>query len=200
MPLIHVFDLGNVLLFVNGHVFFDRLRARCRPCANLEQRFNEHYERSRLDRGGDFTALHHEVVRDLDLDMDLAEFTHIWNDIFAPNPPMLEVVKRIPRPRYLLSNTNAPHVEWIRDRYPDIFPLFDHCVFSNEAGCRKPDPAIYRRIESLTGRPPQDHIFVDDIPDFVSGAQAVGWQAIQFVGVEDYLQRLATLEKKRNIL
>ncbi len=193
MPLIHVFDLGNVLLFVNSYIFFDRLRARCRPCADLEQRFNEHYERSRLDRGGNFTALYQEVVRDLGLDMDLAEFTYIWNDIFAPNPPMLEVVKRIPQPRYLLSNTNAPHVEWIRERYPDIFPLFDHCVFSHEAECRKPDPAIYHRLESLTGRLPEEHIFVDDIPDFVSGARAIGWHAIQFVGVEDYLQRLAAL-------
>ncbi len=193
MPLIHLFDLGNVLLFVNSHIFFDRLRARCRPCANLEARFNELYERSLLDRGGDFDTLYETVVRDLGLKMDLAEFTYIWNDIFEPNPPMLEIVKQTPRPRYLLSNTNAPHVAWIRARYPDIFPLFDHCVFSHEVGARKPDPAIYHHLETITGRPPQEHVFTDDIPDFIIAAQSLGWHAIQFLGVEDYLKQLAVL-------
>lgn len=197
MPFIHVFDLGNVLLFVNEHIFFEQLQPRCRPCADLKSRFNEYYERSRIDRGGDFAALHRNLVRDLNLDMDLAEFTRIWNDIFTLNPPMLEVVKRMPRPRFLLSNTNAPHVAWIREQYPDIFPLFDHCIFSNEVGSRKPEADIYRRVEALSDRKPQEHIFVDDIAAFIAGAQAVGWQAIQFLGVEDFLQKLNALEKQR---
>jgi len=195
MPVVHVFDLGNVLLFVNGHLFFEKLRPRCRPGVDPELTFDHYYERSRIDRGGDFAALYHDLVRDLGLEMDLAEFTYAWNDIFAPNPPMLEVVRRAPRPRYLLSNTNAPHVEWIRAHYPKIFPLFDHCVFSNEVGARKPQEAIYRCVEALSGEPPERHLFIDDIPAFVAGARAVGWQAIQFTGVEDCVRELGVLNE-----
>jgi HAD superfamily hydrolase (TIGR01509 family) len=194
MALIRVFDLGNVLLFVKNALFFERVRPRCRPGCRLEEAFPEYYDRARIDRGGDFEALHEELVRDLGLKMDCDELREAWNDIFAPNPPMLEVVRESPRPRYLLSNTNAPHVEWIRERYPDIFPLFDGCVLSNEVGVRKPDAAIYRHVESLSGQPAERHVFIDDIPEFVAGARAVGWQAIQFQGVEDCLKRLAAMD------
>ena len=198
MPLIRVFDLGNVLLFVNEALFFERVRPRCRPGCRLEETFPEYYDRARIDRDGDFEALHDELVRDLGLSMDCGELREAWNDIFTPNPPMLEVVRASPRPRYLLSNTNAPHVEWIRESYPDIFPLFDGCVLSNEVGVRKPDPAAYRHVESLSGEPAKRHVFIDDVPEFVAGAQAVGWQAIHFQGVEDCLKQLAELESQGN--
>lgn len=194
MALIRVFDLGNVLLFVKEALFFERVRPRCRPGCRLEETFREYYDRARIDRGGDFDALHEELVRELELSMDCDELREAWNDIFAPNPPMLEVVRESPRPRYLLSNTNAPHVQWIRERYPDIFTLFDGCVLSNEVRVRKPEAAIYRHVESLSGEPAERHVFIDDVPEFVAGARAVGWQAIHFQGAEDCLKRLAALD------
>ena len=194
MALIRVFDLGNVLLFVKEALFFERVRPRCRHGCRLEETFREYYDRARIDRGGDFEALHEELVRDLELSMDCDELREAWNDIFAPNPPMLEVVRESPRPRYLLSNTNAPHVQWIRERYPDIFTLFDGCVLSNEVRVRKPEAAIYRHVESLSGEPAERHVFIDDVPEFVAGARAVGWQAIHFQGEDDCLKRLAALD------
>ncbi len=194
MPLIRVFDLGNVLLFVNEDLFFRRLRARCPADIDLEGAFVDYYDRARIDRGGDFAAVYRALVKDIGLQMDFDEFTLAWNDIFTPNPPMLEVVRNSPRPRYLLSNTNEPHVTWIGERYPNICPLFDGCVLSYEVGVRKPDPAIYRRVESLSGASPEQHVFVDDVPRFVEGARAVGWHAIHFRGVDDCLARLAALD------
>lgn len=194
MPLIRVFDLGNVLLFVDEDLFFRRLRSRCRADVELQRVFADYYDRARIDRGGGFAAFHRELVKGIELQIGLEEFTHAWNDIFTPNPPMLDVVRNSPRPRYLLSNTNEPHVTWIRERYPDIFPLFDACVLSNEVGVRKPDPAIYRHIESLSGAPPGRHVFIDDVSDYAEGARAVGWHAIHFRGVDDCLDRLAALD------
>jgi len=194
MPLIRVFDLGNVLLLFNEALFFERVRQRCRFGSRLEETFPEYHDRARLDRGGDFETLYEELVRDFGLNMTHEEFRDAWNDIFMPNPPMLQVVRESPRPRYLLSNTNAPHVQWIRERYPDVFPLFDGCVLSNEVGVRKPEPQIYRFVESLSKAPAHDHVFIDDVPEFVAGARAVGWRAIQFTGVDDCVKRLAALD------
>lgn len=193
MPLVHVFDLGNVLLFVHEDLFFQRLRPRCRCGDRLEEKFNACYEEARVDRGGDFPAFYEAVVREIGLDMSLDEFRLTWNDIFTPNPPMLDLVRETSRPRILLSNTNEPHVTWIRERYPDIFPLFDHCVFSNEVRCRKPDARIYEHVQSVTGEAPEGHVFIDDVAEFVEGARAVGWQGIQFRDVEDVRQRLRAL-------
>jgi putative hydrolase of the HAD superfamily len=194
VPLIRVFDLGNVLLLVHEERCFEKLRAHCCPDADVERIFAERYEAARVDRGGDFESLHPLLVRDLGLTMAPDELRLAWNDIFEPVPAMLEFVGRAPRPRFLLSNTNQPHVEWIRERYPEIFPLFDHLVLSNEVGIRKPDPAIYRHVESLSGETPERHVFIDDLPQHVEGARQAGWHAIQFRGVEDCVERLALLE------
>jgi HAD superfamily hydrolase (TIGR01509 family) len=193
MPLIHVFDLGNVLLFVHEDLFYRRMRPRCGYDGPLEKAFNAQYERARIDRGGDFREFHNALVRDMALEMSFDEFRLMWNDIFTPNPPMLEVVREAPRPRVLLSNTNEPHVAWIREHYPDIFPLFDQCVFSNEVGRRKPEKAIFRHVELLTGEPPERHVFVDDVPAYVEAARAAGWQAIQYRDPAQVRRRLAEL-------
>lgn len=190
MSLVHVFDLGNVLIFVHEDRCFEKLRARSRPGADVERVFAAHYDTARVDRGGDFDSLHPLLVRDLGLRMSLDELRLAWSDIFELNAPMVEFVRRAPRPLILMSNTNEPHADWIRRRYPDILPLFDHVVLSNEVGVRKPDPAIYRRVESLSGRRPEEHVFIDDLPGNVEGARRAGWHAIQFRGLEDCRERL----------
>jgi len=193
MALVHVFDLGNVLIFVHEDRFLEKLRASCRAGAPVEQAFREHYERGRVDRGGDFDSLHALLVRDLDLGMTPDELRVAWNGIFTLNPPMVDFVRELARPRLMLSNTNAPHVEWIAEEWPDLFPMFDRCVFSHEVGMRKPDTAIFRHVESLSDEPPERHVFVDDLVENVAAARAAGWEAFQFRGVEDCRRRLARL-------
>ncbi len=193
MPRVHVFDLGNVLVFVHEDRFFDRLRARCRRGAPVERVFWEHYERERVDRGGDFDSLHPPLVRELGLAMNREQLRLAWQDTFDLNPPMVELVRGLPQPRFMLSNTNEPHVAWIGERWPEVFAPFDHCVFSHQVGMRKPELAIFRHVESLSGEPAGRHVFVDDLPHHVAGAEAAGWRALQFRGVEDCRRRLAAL-------
>jgi FMN phosphatase YigB (HAD superfamily) len=196
MSLIHVFDLGGVLLLFDDARFFERVRPRCRPGVSLKEELAERYDRSGVGVGKDFASFYRGLVAEAGLEMPLAEFTHAFNDIFELNAPMLEVARSAPRPRYLLSNTNEPHVTWIRAQYPDVFPLFDGLVLSNEVGVRKPEETIYRCVEELSGAPPQRHVFVDDVPEYVEGARAAGWEGIHFVGVEDCVRRLAQLNAR----
>jgi len=193
MPLIHVFDLGNVLLFFDYTPFYEKITARCRRTGDIRKAVGEQYQRSRIARGGDFQGFYEGVARAISLDMPLDEFRRAYSDIFAANAPMIEVVRNAPRPRFLLSNTDATHVAWIRERFPEVFPLFDGCALSNEVGAEKPDEAIYRRVEALSGEAPERHVFVDDVPAFVAGARSLGWQAIQFTGVEECVRQLAAL-------
>jgi HAD superfamily hydrolase (TIGR01509 family) len=176
----HVFDLGNVLIFVHEERFHRKLIAACDPEARAEQAFFAAFDEADVGRGGDFEAIHPALVRTAGLRLTADEFQLAWNDIFTRNPPMLEVLRATPRPRVLLSNTNAPHVAWIAQQFPEVLPLFDQCVFSHEVGLAKPDPAIYRRVESLTGLPPERHLFTDDIAENVEAARACGWRAHRF--------------------
>lgn len=194
-PWVYVLDLGGVLISVDEELFFRRLLARCRPGAPARDLFLHHFERNRVACGGGFGAVYTALVREAGLDMTPEEFRLAWNDIFAPHPAMIEVVAQLPRPRYLLSNTNEPHVAWFREHYRPLLALFDHCVFSNEVGMRKPELAIYRHVGSLSRRPPHCHVFADDFQENVEGAVAAGWHGIRFVSPEDYRRQLAALEE-----
>ncbi len=193
MPLIHVFDLGNVLLFFDYARFFEKVAPRCQRADQIEETVSKEYRRSRIACGGDFQTFYEGVTSVLSLDMSVDEFRRAWSDIFTANHPMIEAVRQAPRPRFLLSNTDATHVAWISERFPEVFPLFDGCVLSHEVGAEKPDEAIYRRVEELSGEAPERHVFVDDMPAFVAAARARGWQAIQFTGVEDCVRQLAAM-------
>ena len=65
----------------------------------------------------------------------------------------------------LLSNTNAVHVEWLLPRLP-VLAKFDRLLLSNELGCVKPEPAIYRAALDAAGTAPDETAFFDDIPAF----------------------------------
>jgi HAD superfamily hydrolase (TIGR01509 family) len=196
-PLIHVFDLGNVLLFFDFSLFYEKLAPRCRRGDIIEGAVWEHYRSSRIARGGDFQTFYHGIVSALSLDMPLDEFRLAWDDIFTENVPMIELARQAPRPRFLLSNTNAAHADWVRRRFPGVLPLFDGCVLSNEVGAEKPEEAIYRQVERLSGAPPDQHVFIDDVPEFAAAARAFGWHGIHFTGVEDCTRQLASLKGGR---
>lgn len=182
--VIPVFDLGEVLLFVHEDRFLEKLAARCRPGAPVEESFWGHYRRLGVARGGDFGALHPILAEEIGLEMTPEEFLLAWQDMFSPNPPMIALVNQLPRPRYLLSNTNEPHIVWIRRHYPEALEPFDGLVLSHEVGVEKPQVEIYRAVERLSGGPPEQHVFFDDREDNVEGARAAGWRAWTFTGAE----------------
>lgn len=86
------------------------------------------------------------------------------------------------RPRYktaLLSNAWPGLREMLRNTW-HIADAFDEIVISAEVGIAKPDARIFQRaIERLCVKP-EEAIFVDDFPENIRGARAVGLQAIHF--------------------
>jgi putative hydrolase of the HAD superfamily len=76
-----------------------------------------------------------------------------------------------------LSNTNDDH--WRRmllpgGRYPAIRGLGHHFA-SHLLGVAKPDAAIYRAVESGTGRRGREILFFDDSAANVEAARRIGW-------------------------
>lgn len=192
-PLVCIFDLGNVMVFHHEDRFFAKLAAASRPGAPVRELFYAAFGKADPNRGGDFDRVYVALIESVGLHMCLDEFRLAWNDIFTPHPQMVALVRDLARPRVLLSNTHEPHATWIKQRFPEIFPLFDWCVLSHEVGLTKPEPEIYRHVQSLTGELPDRHLLFDDRWDNVAGARAVGWQALQFTSAEDCERQLAAL-------
>lgn len=91
----------------------------------------------------------------------------------------------------VVSNTNEAHVLWLRRQLPELGE-FHTVIMSSEVGLVKPDPAIYRLALERLEASPEQSIFIDDLPENVQGARAVGMAGIVH---ENWRKTTALLEK-----
>src|SRR5690349_17905954 len=57
---------------------------------------------------------------------------------------------------------------------------YEHCAYSHSRRSGKPEPQCYRAVQAKLGAGPADVVFLDDKPDNVAGAQALGIRSVQF--------------------
>ena len=118
----------------------------------------------------------------LGLDVDYARFCELWSSIFLPQTlvpeSLLEGLRRRHR-MLLLSNTDAIHFPWVRERYP-LLGHFDDYVLSYQVGAAKPDPRIFQVAVERAGCRPGECFFTDDIPPNVEAARQAGLDAVRF--------------------
>jgi putative hydrolase of the HAD superfamily len=88
----------------------------------------------------------------------------------------------------LISNAWSDLRPWIvSKKFEDAF---DAMTISAEARVAKPDPRIYRIALEELGVAPAESIFLDDFPENVAGARAVGMKAIRFSRPDQALAEL----------
>lgn len=74
-----------------------------------------------------------------------------------------------------------------------IADAFDEIVISAEVGMLKPDARVYKLVLDRLNAKPEESVFVDDFPDNVAGARAVGMQAIHFQNPTQTIQALRAI-------
>jgi epoxide hydrolase-like predicted phosphatase len=88
----------------------------------------------------------------------------------------------------LLSNSwGAAGSGYDRER---LGALFDTQVISGEVGLRKPDPAIYALAAARMALPPQEIVFVDDLPGNLKPARALGMVTLVHRGAAETVPAL----------
>jgi glucose-1-phosphatase len=109
-------------------------------------------------------------------------WTAMLLDLHQENVILLEKLKKYTR-LYLLSNTNAIHIETMHGRkdngpgYSHLAGLFDKVYYSHEVNMRKPDREIFDHVVSDAGLIPENTLFIDDSVHNIEGAKAAGLQA-----------------------
>jgi putative hydrolase of the HAD superfamily len=78
----------------------------------------------------------------------------------------------------LLSNAPAEVAEVVAGL--PVAAYFEHCVFSHSLRSVKPETECYRAVLALLGADPADVVFLDDKPENVAGAQALGIRSVHF--------------------
>lgn len=99
------------------------------------------------------------------------------------------------RPRfgvYMLSNTNAVMMPYIRERYftqlaPFTFDdYFDRAFLSFEMGCIKPAAEIFEKMVAAAGFAPHECLFIDDGAANIATADGMGFQTYLARAGEDF--------------
>ncbi|MDR3608976.1 MAG: HAD family phosphatase [Ignavibacteriaceae bacterium] len=190
-----VSDLGNVILPFNyetainklelvekglGHQFYDFLKS--------------HYSIHRKFERGDIAQ--EEFIRimlsALDNKVSAEEFCNIYAKIFTLNEPLISLLAKLQKDYILilLSNTNKIHRDYGWGNYP-FLKYFDKLILSYEVHAVKPEPEVYKAVEKFTKKPPEEHIFIDDIAEYAKGAKCMGWDAIQYINFKQLEEDLS---------
>lgn len=189
-----VFDLGNVLIPFDYSIMKKRLD-EIKPGLGEEfySFYLDNYEVHRnLERGklppADFITV---MLNKCEGALDEKTFCRFYSEIFRINEDVAELLPVLKKKYKLvvLSNTNAIHQEYGYKGY-QFFKHFDGLILSHEVGSVKPEPEIYKAVENYTGFPAEEHLFIDDVPEYVKGAKQAGWDAVQFISYNQLIKDL----------
>jgi putative hydrolase of the HAD superfamily len=123
----------------------------------------------------------------------LVEDATCWSMQNAAMVAWLEELKAAGLRLALLSN--IPREQWATLKEGLAWlSLCDVVVVSYELRIAKPDPEIYRRCLEQLSLAPDEILFVDDQPDNIAAATALGMNALLFTTVDEFRSGLANFD------
>jgi HAD superfamily hydrolase (TIGR01509 family) len=195
-----VFDLGMVLIPYDYNIALERLEKIERGFGvNYLNHYKANYETHRQFERGDISEdeFLNKIMIVFDGRVDKDTFKKIYSEIFTVNEDVAALLPELKKnyKLMLLSNTNSIHREYGWKNYV-FLKYFDKLILSYEVKAVKPEEKIYRAVEMASKRPPYEHIFIDDVKEYVDAAINCGWDGIQFISYEELVNEL----KSRKIL
>jgi putative hydrolase of the HAD superfamily len=107
------------------------------------------------------------------------EFKQFMFSLSRPKPQSLELARDLSR-KYKMAviNNESRELNQYRIQQFDLADIFHLFVSSCFVGIRKPDPRIFRLALDLTQYMPDECCFIDDRPENLAGAEAVGIKTV----------------------
>jgi len=187
-----IFDLGNVIIDL------DIPRTEQKFQALLAEEFEDSFAKShaadifnRYEVGAfseeEFVRLLQETTGQYLAPQAIID---AWNGMLLGIPPQrFELLQRLQADYqlYLLSNTNATHLDWVdthlQSEYDMTIQEFDEQYFvkpyySHLINLRKPNTEVYEFVLADAGLEASETLFIDDNADNIEGAKQVGLHTI----------------------
>ena len=177
-----LFDIGKVLLDFHFEPSLKTLLPENHPdpIATLSKLLDKKDEfEAGLISPEDYTKW---AIETLGSDATPAKFHQTWRNIFTPNLPMWETIRRLHAEGHrliLFSNTNAIHCPWIFETYPE-FSLFHGAILSFEVKSIKPQPEIYQHAIEKYNLTPANTLYIDDLPENIQTGIDLGFKTHQY--------------------
>jgi len=177
-------DMGQVVLWFDNSRFYRRLsQVSSFNEEQIRQMVRDHFDLIELFDKGQISPqeFYTKIISLTGARLTFEDFQGAYCDVFSPNYPVIEILKRA-RNSYrlvLLSNTDILRFSFIQQRFPEVM-IFDSLVLSYHVGLMKPHPRIYQiALEAAQVRPPEA-IFIDDLEENVRMAEALGMATILY--------------------
>lgn len=114
--------------------------------------------------------------------LDKSSLMEVWNCILIDFPDhRLDYIKQLAADKkyklILLSNTNALHMDWVKDNVPffeDFKTYFDAFYLSYEVQLRKPNANIYEYVLKENNIKAEETLFIDDTEENITSASKLG--------------------------
>ena len=195
-----LFDLGNVLLFFDHGKALRELAKHVNPLTALllwarkdEFLKDIRSEADLLETGRmSLEQFYARLKSKIGLTLAYDQFRAIWNDIFTPNEPVLALAQQLATryPCYVLSNTNASHLDHALAQFPQLGFARGYAT-SHELGVLKPARAFFDGALAKFGLRAEECVFVDDLEENVQGARAAGLDSFRYLAPEQLQQAFA---------
>jgi glucose-1-phosphatase len=193
-----VFDLGNVLLPFDYHPLLQKLNKIEKNLGdNFGKLYADNYHVHRDYESGkisnkEFLSI---MMKWTNNKLTRGQFCRLYSDIFTLNKDVAALLPKLKKnyKLVLLSNTNYTHKKYGWEHYK-FLKYFDKLVLSFEVGANKPEKKIYKAVEKFTRVPSSQHLFIDDVFEYIEAAKKNGWDGIQF---KNYKQLMKDLRNKK---
>lgn len=192
-----LFDLGQVLVKFDNGLFLERMAAfsdlstaEMRAAVRANDGLLTLFDTGRIPP----EEFYERAAAILRLDIGFGDFFAAYNDVFSINNPAVAIARRL-RPKHrlvIVSNTDVMRYSYIEGTFPAL-RIFDDAVLSFRVGRMKPDPEIYREALRRAGTDAGRAVFIDDLPENVAAAEALGIAGIVYESPEILESELARL-------
>ncbi len=177
-------DLGKVILWFDNKIFFQKIAAFCScPEEKIREVVHRRAEMIELFDTGKITPqqFYSRATAELNASLSYEDFFAAYRDVFWPNPPVVDLFKKL-KGKYrlvLLSNTDVVRFSFIKEKFPEIL-FFDAYVLSFEVGVMKPRPGIYKEALKRAETEASACLFVDDMEENIQAASALGFKTVLY--------------------
>jgi putative hydrolase of the HAD superfamily len=179
-----IFDLGAVILNINYQNTIDEFTKL--GVNNAATFYSKKVQKNLFNQIETGMISSNEFLKALQKKTKNANINQVekaWNAMLLDLPEeriqLIEKLKKNNYSIYLLSNTNAIHIDAIKKQLGErkwlaFCKLFDKMYLSHELGLRKPDVKIFEYILNEQKLKAEEVFFIDDSPQHIASAKKIG--------------------------
>ena len=178
-----IFDLGAVILNINYQNTIDEFTKL--GVNNAATFYSKKVQKNLFNQIETGMISSNEFLKVLQKETKNANINQVekaWNAMLLDLPEeRIQLIEKLKNNYsiYLLSNTNAIHIDAIKKqlgkrKWLAFCKLFDKMYLSHELGLRKPDVKIFEYILNEQKLKAEEVFFIDDSPQHIASAKKIG--------------------------